>query len=182
MSIITKRGDEGQTDLMFAKRCSKSSPRIEGYGSVDELNAQLGVVRHSGVSSLTVERIDAVQSRLTGLMGELATLEEDLPLYDKKGYARISEADVSWIEGVSKELEQEFDLKFKGWARPGKEGNLGSAQLDLARTVCRRAERRLAVLRDMGDLSNLQSALFMNRLSDLCWLLARFEALQASDR
>ncbi|OCA02619.1 cob(I)yrinic acid a,c-diamide adenosyltransferase [Akkermansia glycaniphila] len=179
MSIITKRGDDGQTDLMFGKRSPKSAPRLEAYGTVDELNSLLGVVRASGVRSETVEKIDGVQERLVGLMGELATLEEDLPKYDEKGYARIHEEEVAWLEELSHAMEKECDIRFRGWARPGKEATLGSAQLDLARAVCRRAERRVAVLRDMDALSNVQSALFLNRLSDLLWILARYEALQA---
>ena len=89
MSVITKRGDSGETDLMFGRRSPKTAPRIEAYGTVDELNSLIGVVRHSGVSSRTVEMLDGVQARLVGAMGELATMEEDLPKYDAKGYARI---------------------------------------------------------------------------------------------
>lgn len=181
MSVITKRGDDGQTDLMFGKRSSKTAPRIETYGTVDELNAVLGVVRHSGVSAATVDILDGMQQRLVGLMGELATLEEDLPRYDEKGYARITPEDVAWIEATSKGLEKDCDIRFKGWARPGKEGSSGSAHLDWARTVCRRAERRITGLRLDGDLSNVDSALYLNRLSDLLWILARFEALTSAE-
>lgn len=177
MSIITKRGDDGCTDLMFGKRSPKSAPRLEAYGTVDELNSMLGVARAAGVSPGTEEKIDGVQARLVGLMGELATLEEDLPKYDEKGYARIRREDVAWLEELSHTMEKECDIRFRGWARPGREATLGSAQLDLARAVCRRAERRVAVLRDAGALSNIESALFLNRLSDLLWILARFEAL-----
>ena len=92
MSVITKRGDSGETDLMFGRRSPKTAPRIEAYGTVDELNSLIGVVRHSGVSSRTVEMLDGVQARLVGAMGELATMEEDLPKYDAKGYARIMAA------------------------------------------------------------------------------------------
>ena len=87
--------------------------------------------------------LDGVQARLVGAMGELATLEEDLPKYDAKGYARITAEDVAWLEEQAHILEKECDIRFKGWARPGKEGSLGSAYLDLARSVCRRAERRV---------------------------------------
>lgn len=162
---------------MFGKKSSKAAPRIEAYGTVDEINSILGVVRHSGVSERTVEILDGVQSRLVGLMGELATLEEDLPKYDEKGYARITSGDVKWIEQTSKGLEEECSVKFKGWARPGKEGSSGSAHLDWGRAVCRRAERRLVALEQGGDLGNRQSLLFLNRLSDLLWVLARCEAL-----
>ena len=209
MSVITKRGDSGETDLMFGRRSPKTAPRIEAYGTVDELNSHLGwlhtylqeesdrdfilsiqhklnsligVVRHSGVSSRTVEMLDGVQARLVGAMGELATMEEDLPKYDAKGYARITAEDVAWLEEQAHLLEKECDIRFKGWARPGKEGSLGSAYLDLARSVCRRAERRVVALRLDHALSNVNTALFLNRLSDLCWVLARFEALAAGEK
>ena len=179
VSIITKRGDDGQTDLMFGKRLPKNANRIEAYGTVDELNAVLGVVRHSGISQSAIDLIDDVQKRLVGLMGELATLEEDLPKYDEKGYARITADDVSWIETISKQYEHDCDIRFKGWARPGQKGLAGSAHLDWARAVCRRAERRIATLRIDGDLSNEHSAIFINRFSDLLWILARFEELES---
>ena len=63
MSVITKRGDSGETDLMFGRRSPKTAPRIEAYGTVDELNSLIGVVRHSGVSSRTVEMLDGVTLR-----------------------------------------------------------------------------------------------------------------------
>lgn len=180
MSVITKRGDSGETDLMFGKRRPKTDARIEAYGTVDELNSLMGVVRHSGVSESTMELIDAIQARLVGAMGELATLEEDLPKYDEKGYARLKDEDVAWLEEQAHKLEKECDIRFKGWARPGKEGSLGSAYLDLARSVCRRAERRVVALRLSNELSNVNTALFLNRLSDVFWVLARFEALTNS--
>lgn len=117
MSVITKRGDSGETDLMFGRRSPKTAPRIEAYGTVDELNSLIGVVRHSGVSSRTVEMLDGVQARLVGAMGELATMEEDLPKYDAKGYARITAEDVAWLEEQAHLLEKECDIRFKGWAR-----------------------------------------------------------------
>ncbi len=180
MSVITGRGDSGETDLMFGKRAPKTAPRIEAYGTVDELNSLLGVVRHSDISERTVTILDGVQARLVGAMGELATLEEDLPKYDAKGYARITADDVAWLEEQAHGLEKECDIRFHGWARPGKEGFLGSAYLDLARSVCRRAERRIVALRLDNALSNVHTALFLNRLSDLCWVLARYEALDAA--
>lgn len=177
MSITTKRGDDGHTDLMFGKRVPKNYPRVEAYGTVDELNSLLGVVHHSGVSDIAAELIIEVQKRLIPMMGELATLEEDMPRYAEKGYARLTEEDVQWLENKSAYWEQECDLKFRGWAIPGKEGSIGSAQMDLARAVCRRAERRIADLREENTLANKQIALFLNRLSDLLWILARHEAL-----
>lgn len=176
MSVITKRGDEGQTDLMFGKRCAKTAIRLDAYGNIDELNSALGLARAAGLHDKNTKLIDSVQEKLISLMGELATLEEDLPKYDAKGYARLRQEDLDWIEAVSHELEEEFDIRFKGWARPGKDTSLGAAHLDMARAICRRAERRIASLREAGELSNTISALFINRLSDLLWILARHES------
>ncbi len=162
---------------MFGKRLSKSAPRLEAYGTVDELNSCLGVARAAGVKQDSENIIDSVQERLIGLMGELATLEEDLPRYDERGYARLKDEDVSWIENTAKTLEAEENIKFKGWARPGKDASLGAAMLDMARATCRRAERRMAQLREDGELSNGASSLFINRLSDLLWILARRESV-----
>lgn len=175
MSVITKRGDDGQTDLMFGKRCAKTAARLEAYGCVDELNSALGLARVAGLQDDNTKLIDIVQEKLIALMGELATLEEDLVEYDRRGYARLKEEDLSWIENISHQLESEFDIRFKGWARPGKDTSLGAAHLDLARAICRRAERRIAHLREKNELSNQISALFINRLSDLLWILARHE-------
>lgn len=177
MSITTKRGDDGHTDLMFGKRVPKNFPRVEAYGTVDELNSLLGVVRHSGISEESGDILGEVQKRLIPMMGELATLEEDMPRYAEKGYGRVTEEDVNWLETKAAHWEKECDLRFRGWAIPGKEGSLGSAQMDLARSVCRRAERRIAGLRLDGTLGNTHIALFLNRLSDLLWILARHEAL-----
>lgn len=182
MSIITRRGDDGQTDLLFGRRILKSSPRLEAYGTVDELNAVLGVVRCQAIDERTMASICGVQGRLVGMMGELATLEEDLGKYDDKGYVRITETDVEWIEAQAHGLEQECDIRFKGWATPGQDGPVSAAHLDVARTVCRRAERRVATLRELGDLSNLNTALFLNRLSDLLWVLARYESLKKNEQ
>lgn len=177
MSITTKRGDDGYTDLMFGKRVPKNYPRVEAYGTVDELNASLGVARQSQLSKLATTIILGVQERLIPMMGELATQEEDIPRYQEKGYGQVTTQDVAWIEQQARHWETECDIHFKGWAIPGKEGSLGAAQLDFARTVCRRAERRIADLREANTINNAQIGLFLNRLSDLLWILARYESL-----
>lgn len=177
MSITTKRGDDGHTDVMFSKRVPKNFPRVEAYGTVDELSSHLGVVRHSGASEVVLEIISRIQPLFISMSGELATLEEDMPKYIERGFGRIREEDVLWVEQKAGYWEKECDLKFKGWAIPGKEGSLASAQLDLARAVCRRAERRVAGLKLNGELQGSHIPLFLNRLSDLLWILARHEAL-----
>lgn len=174
MSVITRRGDDGQTDLMFGRRCGKNSPRLHAYGSVDELNAALGLARALGLSPRGESLVDAVQERLVGLMGELATLPQDAAAYCAR-YPHTTQADVEWLEAESLALES-GGIRFDGWVRPGVKATPGAAQLDVARTVCRRAERWVQALREAGEAASAVSALFLNRLSDFLWLLARFES------
>jgi Uncharacterized conserved protein len=105
-----------------------------------------------------------------GLMGELATLPSDLERYAKGGYAVISAEMTGRLEGLIKVLEAQ-NISFKGWATPG--ANLAAATLDSARTVCRRAERRVCELHERGEIKNSEILIYLNRLSDLLWLLAR---------
>jgi cob(I)alamin adenosyltransferase len=170
MSICTKRGDEGVTDLMFGKRIAKTDARVEACGAVDELNAVLGIVRNAEISDEMEQWVDEVQKRLVGLMGVIATHEDDHDKYAEKGYSGIEPADVEWLETLISEAESEKGIRFKGWARPGKEGKLASAYLDLARTVCRRSERACWAVEDDALMT---ARLFLNRLSDSLWLVAR---------
>ncbi len=170
MSISTGRGDEGQTDLLFAKRVPKTHPRVIACGDVDELNTWIGVVRATQLPEGIKVVLDGIQERLVGLMGELATEEEDRPLYEQKGYRQIHQEDVEWLEHLIHEAESEKGIRFRGWARPGEAGVMAAAWLDMARTVCRRAERSTWAVEGEG----LQLArLFLNRLSDALWLFAR---------
>ncbi|MGJ8657290.1 MAG: cob(I)yrinic acid a,c-diamide adenosyltransferase [Akkermansiaceae bacterium] len=170
MSICTKRGDEGVTDLMFGRRIGKTEVRVEACGAVDELNAVLGIVRNAEISGEMEEWVDDVQQRLVGLMGVIATHEEDHGKYAEKGYRGIEASDVEWLEEIISDAEYEKGISFRGWARPGKDGKLASAYLDLARTVCRRAERACWAVED--DALGM-ARLFLNRLSDSLWLVAR---------
>ncbi len=170
MSICTKRGDEGQTDLMFGKRVPKTHARVEACGAADELNSVLGIIRNSNVSTEMKQWVDEVQKRLVGLMGVIATHEDDHGKYAKAGYTGIDPEDVAWLEVLITEAETEKGIKFKGWARPGEAGAMAGAYLDLARTVCRRAERSLW---SIDDDFLATARLFLNRLSDSLWLVAR---------
>ena len=171
MSIVTKRGDRGMTALMYNRQVSKCHPRVEAYGSVDELNAALGLARAAAAHDLLRERLPTIQKDLVLLMGELATAVDDLPRYVKDGYSRVTPAMTATLEKWVAELEA-ANVSVKGWATPG--ANTGSAALDLARTVCRRAERRACALQDAGQLDNPEIVTYLNRLSDLLWLLARW--------
>lgn len=174
MSIITGRGDSGKTDLLFGKRIAKSSLRVEALGCVDELNAALGVVRASGADAEWIELIDALQGRLIGLMGQLATLPEDMDRYREKKFALIGDEDVEWVVAEAKKYEAR-GIRFTGWARPGAEGCLARAHVDFARSVARRAERSVLSLHDSGEEVPEAVRLFFNRVADLLWILARVE-------
>ena len=176
MSIVTKRGDDGETDLLFGKRIAKSEDRVEAIGAVDELNAALGLVRVSGVSGQLHELIDEIQRKLIGLMGELAVLPEDAETYENSGFSSISVEDVAGLEARAAAIESEVPPP-KDWVRPGAGENMTAAHLDVARTVCRRAERRVLGLGD--GIVNKQGPLYLNRASDVLWLLARQEELHS---
>ena len=171
MSIVTKTGDDGTTGLMFNRRVPKTHPRVEAYGAVDELNAALGLARATAAKHFLRENLLAIQKDLVAVMGELATLPEDFPRYKKDGYAVVTPAMTVKLEKLVEEIESQ-KISFKGWATPGE--NLNSAALDLARTACRRAERRVCALREAGELPNLAIIVYLNRLSDLLWLFARW--------
>lgn len=156
--------------MLFGKRVPKTHERVVACGAVDELNATLGVVRCYDLSEEMVSWIDGVQQRLVALMGELMTAEEDHERYAAAGYAQIVKSDIEWLDGLVRDLEDSKGVKFRGWSRPGEVGKLAAASLHLARTTCRRAERESWAIED-GYLAKPRA--FLNRLSDVLWLLAR---------
>jgi cob(I)alamin adenosyltransferase len=170
MSIVTKTGDAGTTGLMYNRRVSKGDPRVEAYGTVDELNAALGVARACVRREVVNSHIEVVQGDLIGLMGELATHPDDLERYVRDGYLRLDSGAATRIEEWAKEAETEQAIP-RGWATPGKSPE--AAALDLARAVCRRAERRVCTLLEAGQADCGPMLVYLNRLSDLLWLHAR---------
>lgn len=174
MSIITGRGDSGETDLLFGKRISKTSLRIEALGCVDELNAALGMARAAGANPEWVALIDGIQEKLIGLMGQLATLPEDAARYSETKFPLIEQPDVDEIVAEARKFEAR-GIRFKGWARPGAEGCQARAGVDFARSVARRAERAILRLHESGESVPETVRLYFNRLADLLWILARVE-------
>jgi cob(I)alamin adenosyltransferase len=171
MSIVTKTGDSGTTALMFGRRVPKNHPRVEACGSVDELNAALGLARSTGTDDFVARNLTPIQKDLIVLMGELGVLPEDLPCYVKDGYSLVTPAMTAKLDALVKEIESQ-SVTFKGWATPGATHH--SAALDVARTVCRRAERRVCALKESGEPVNAEIIIYLNRLSDLLWLFARW--------
>lgn len=157
---------------MYGRRVRKSDRRVDAYGCVDELNAALGFARVVAHDPFIEGQLLVVQKELILVMGELATGDEDLARYIKDGYQVTSIAMVDRLTNVIDELEKDKLLYYKGWAIPGK--TLAAAALDIARTTCRRAERRVAELSEDVTALNSEILRYLNRLSDLCWLLARY--------
>lgn len=172
MSIATKTGDDGTTALMFGRRVPKTDPRVEAYGTVDELNAALGMVRATVNEPFISEPVLSIQKELVTLMGELAVATEDRERYIKGGYGLVTAAMVDGLTALVDDLEKNHKITYKHWATPG--ATLGSAALDVARTTCRRAERNVAALLEKDIPMNPEIIRYLNRLSDLCWLYARW--------
>ena len=170
MSIATKTGDQGTTGLMYNRRVPKSHPRVEAYGCVDELNAALGVARAAAREDFTRDNLVAIQKDLVILMGELATAVEDLPRYEKDGFSLVKPEMTARLDNLVHQIEAQ-KIAYQGWATPG--ANAHAAALDIARTVCRRAERRVCHLQETGQLHNAEIIIYLNRLADLLWLFAR---------
>jgi cob(I)alamin adenosyltransferase len=155
---------------MYGRRVSKTHPRIEACGAVDELSAAMGVARAETKDRLRNEKLMRVQKQLVALMGELATHKGDLPRYAKDGFELLPADAPEQIEIWIKELEAQ-NISFKGWATPG--ATCESAALDLARAICRRAERHVQGLIESREIDNRTLQVYLNRVSDFLWLSAR---------
>jgi cob(I)alamin adenosyltransferase len=129
----------------------------------------LGVAR-AQIQSSRKSLLEKIQKALVGLMGELAVATEDLPRYEADGYARIKDEDLALLDKEIERLEKDAPPA-KGWSTPG--GNSAGAALDLARAVCRRAERGVWRLEKKEGNVRTIIPMYLNRLSDLLWLLER---------
>ena len=172
MSIATKTGDDGTTALMYGRRVSKTDDRVVAYGTVDELNAALGMVRATVGELFVTDAVLAIQKELVTLMGELAVADEDRERYERGGFRFVEATMVDGLTAIIDDIEKNHRVTYEGWATPG--ASQGSAALDVARTVCRRAERHVVALSEAAGSVNPEIVRYLNRLSDLCWLWARW--------
>jgi cob(I)alamin adenosyltransferase len=163
MDIYTGRGDTGETDLRDMSRTSKASPRIEAYGTVDEVNALVGRVRPTGHEDLD-EILASVQNHLHILQADLSNPDPDGddPQVTDDHVGQIED----WIDTVDAGLEP-----LEAFILPG--GGDSGARLHHARTVCRRAERRVVAFHAESDEPNDAVRVYLNRLSDLLFVIAR---------
>lgn len=166
MKIYTKTGDAGDTSLFGGERVPKTNTRIEAYGTVDELNSHVGMALSHGVHDKIRPVLEAMQDELFVLGADLAT-----PPSKKAKIERISSSHIEQIEHRIDEFENELEpLKF--FIHPG--GTPAAANLHVARTVCRRAERTCIISKTQETI-NPEVITYLNRLSDLLFVLARSE-------
>ena len=170
-SIVTKAGDRGETGLLYGGRVSKTDPRTEAYGAVDEAISALGAARALITDRNRHAVILRIQSELFTVGAELAT---DSAQYDKlqQHFMVVTPDFTRRVEDEIAELERRITLP-DAFVIPG--GTPTAAALDVARTVTRRAERRIVGLQQAGQLKNPEVLRYVNRLSDLLFMLARAE-------
>jgi cob(I)alamin adenosyltransferase len=165
MSIATKKGDAGQTGLAGGIRVSKSSLRVEAYGTVDELNSALGFARSLCEDPELRERTKRIQRELFQIGSALAT-----PPESRKAQVPVTEEMVESLTRQVYEIEATEGL-LSDWSLPGE--HTVAAAYDLARAVCRRAERSVVRLMESGEFVAPNVLPYLNRLSDLLWLCGR---------
>ena len=162
--VYTKTGDDGQTSLIGGIRVSKSSPKVEAFGDVDELNALLGITRAHVLDKELGDLLVEIQNDLFIIGADLASPADlDVP--------RISEKRILELESIMDSLLEDLE-PLKEFILPS--GSAGGAYLHFARTVSRRAERRIVYLMQ-DDEVNRNTLVYMNRLSDLLFVMARIE-------
>lgn len=162
MSITTKTGDNGETSLLTGERVKKSGLRVDTYGTIDEVDSALGLARAFSDKDDVAERILKLQRKLPALMADFASCGKE---------PRITMDDVheleSWCDDVESDLPEEHSFIIPGGSQSG-------AMLDLARTTARRAERCACRLAEAEEVA-ASDCIYLNRLSDYCYLLMRLE-------
>jgi cob(I)alamin adenosyltransferase len=169
MKIYTKTGDKGETGLFGGERVSKDSLRISAYGTVDELNAFIGYAITEIKDVSVIENLMMIQNHLFFIGSDLATPETNKNL--KLNIQRTPESYIKEIENLIDHYDSQLE-KLKNFILPG--GSKGAALLHICRTVCRRAERQVVALKKTVTISD-NLVIFLNRLSDLLFVLSRFE-------
>jgi cob(I)alamin adenosyltransferase len=172
MSIATKHGDKGDTGLIGGERVSKADVRVEAYGTVDELGASMGFARSICEDAEVRELTKSIQRELFTVAGAIASPKggaESVTTYVTPEMVEALTAHVTRIEATEGILSD--------WSLPGE--HAAAAAFDVARTVCRRAERAVVRLVETGVEVNPHVIAYLNRLSDLLWLMGRLLELRA---
>ena len=169
-SIATRTGDDGLTTQLYGKRLPKTHPRVVANGSIDELSSNLGLAKAFCEDSAVREILQRIQLDLISLMGEVGVVNEDQEKYLESKIPHLGETDLARLDDLVDELETE-ERRFTGWILAGTSPY--QAALHVARAVCRRAERDVIALRKHDEVLRPLPARYLNRLSDVIWLLAR---------
>jgi cob(I)alamin adenosyltransferase len=171
MSIATKRGDTGQTGLPGGVRVSKANPRVECYGTIDELISQIGLARALCGDAEVNDLARAIQRELFKVGSAIGTAPES-----RKPAPEITAEMIGLLDREVERIESMPGV-LNDWSIPGELA--GSAAFDVARTVCRRTERLAVALHESGNLPNSQILVYLNRLSDVLWLVGRLLEFRA---
>jgi cob(I)alamin adenosyltransferase len=169
-SIATRTGDDGTTSLLYGQRVPKDHPQVEAVGALDELNAALGLAKATRPAGVDAASLEQIQRDLISLMGEVSCAQTDAERHAASKFVRLGEGDLARLDAAVATLEAR-GLRFDGWATPG--ATPYAATLDAARTTARRAERRLVGLAGHGRILRPLLLQYVNRASDLLWLMAR---------
>ncbi|MCG8524996.1 MAG: cob(I)yrinic acid a,c-diamide adenosyltransferase [Opitutales bacterium] len=169
MSIVTKKGDSGNTSLRYGKKVPKTEDRVDAYGTIDELSSAIGLAKAFAKDTENLESLvvtlNTIQSQLLNVGGDLATDPTDHEIRQKPLY---QEAYLSWMESEIAIIEKE--VKIDGFVLSGV--NPTSGAIHLARTICRRAERCILRILEKEEEPVVRQMLpYINRLSDFLWLL-----------
>jgi cob(I)alamin adenosyltransferase len=171
MSIATKHGDKGQTGLVGGTRVSKADMRVEAYGTIDELGAQMGFARSICEDEEVRDLAKSIQRELFLVSGSVAN-----PLAMKKDPPDVTAEMVERLTSEVHRIEKTEGI-LSDWSLPGE--HMAAAAFDVARTVCRRAERYVVRLKEAGEEVSAETIAYLNRLSDLLWLFGRVLELRA---
>ena len=169
--VYTRSGDDGDTGLLYGGRISKSDLLTEAYGTVDELVSMMGFARSLSQSDKVKETLIQLQKQLFQIASELSTLPENYEHLQKN----LGLIGVDWVEALEQAIDDfksELDLP-DAFIVPG--ASQASATIDISRAVCRRVERRVVELKNQDRLPNPEVLRYMNRLSDLLFVIARYE-------
>lgn len=165
MAIYTKAGDKGKTSLLTGTKVSKHHLRLEAYGTIDELNAHIGLLRSQHTDETTKNRLTAIQDNLFTMASHLAADDQEvsfsLPEFQPSATQKLEDA----IDDMEQALPE-----LKNFVHPG--GDNAVSFCHIARTVCRRAERRLVELTEETEIE-AKFVIYLNRLSDFLFVLAR---------
>lgn len=169
MKIYTKTGDRGETGLFGGERVSKSNSRIDAYGTIDELNSVIGLALTEINSNEIRSLLERIQNQLFVVGSDLAT-----PVSEKNDKLEITRTPEEYIKQAEKDIDFFNDQldELRNFILPG--GSKGAAYLHVCRTIARRAERKVVALNEQVKIGD-NIIIFLNRLSDLLFVLSRFE-------